>query len=70
MTTHAPVHLRWRSAGAAPGSKTVPDLDAVEARWETLQHQAPQMLDARRILLISTKQLKAAMVEGNEPEPG
>ena len=67
MTTPGPVHLRWRAAGAAPESEAFPDLDAaldaVEDRWETLRHQAPQILDARRILLITTEQLEAAMVE-------
>jgi hypothetical protein len=70
MTTQGPVHLRWRESGAAPETETFPDLDAaldaVEARWETLQHQAPQILDARRILLISTEQLQAAMVEDDD----
>lgn len=72
MTTQGPVHLRWRSAGAAPETETFPDLDAaldaVEDRWESLQHQAPQILDHRRILLISTEQLKAAMVEEEEED--
>ena len=67
MTTPGPVHLRWRAAGAAPETESFPDLDAaldaVEDRWETLRHQAPQILDARRILLITTEQLEAAMVE-------
>ncbi len=71
MTTQGPVHLRWRSAGAAPETETFADLDAaldaVEERWEELQHQAPQILDARRILLITTEQLHAAMVEEDEP---
>lgn len=72
MTTQGPVHLRWRSAGAAPETETFPDLDAaldaVEDRWEALQHQAPQILDARRILLITTEQLHAAMVEEGEED--
>ncbi|NMJ40771.1 hypothetical protein GWK16_05930 [Roseomonas sp. JC162] len=67
MSIQGPVHLRWRASGAAPETETFPDLDAafdaVEERWETLQHQAPQILDSRKILLISTEQLKAAMVE-------
>lgn len=71
MTTPGPVHLRWRSAGAAPETETFTDLDAaldaVEERWEELQHQAPQILDARRILLITTEQLHAAMIEEDEP---
>jgi hypothetical protein len=70
MTTQGPVYLRWRAGSAAPETETFLDLDAaldtVEARWETLQHQAPQILDARRILLISTDQLKAAMVEEDD----
>ncbi|MEO3474815.1 hypothetical protein AAFN86_23340 [Roseomonas sp. CAU 1739] len=74
MTTQGPVTLRWRAAGAAPQTETFSDLDAaldaVEDRWEELQHQAPQILDARRILLITTEQLQAAMVEGEEDEAG
>ena len=74
MTTPGPVHLRWRSAGAAPETEAFPDLDAaldaVEDRWEELQHQAPQILDARRILLITTEQLQAAMVEEEEDAAG
>ena len=74
MTTQGPVHLRWRDSGAAPETETFPDLDAaldaVEARWETLQHQAPQILDARKILLLSTEQLKDAMVEEDETPDG
>jgi len=70
MSTTGPVHLRWRAAGAAPETETFPDLDAaldaVEARWETLRDQAPQILDARKILLITTEQLLAAMVEEDE----
>ncbi len=72
MSTQGPVHLRWRASGAAPETETFPDLDAaldaVEERWETLQHQAPQILDHRKILLISTEQLKDAMVEEDEQE--
>ncbi len=73
MSSQGPVHLRWRTSGAAPETETFADLDAaldaVEARWEALQHQAPQILDHRKILLISTEQLKAAMVE-DEDEAG
>lgn len=72
MTTQGPVHLRWRASGAAPETETFPDLDAaldaVEERWETLQDQAPQILDHRKILLISTDQLKGAMVEEDGDE--
>ncbi|WP_198375115.1 hypothetical protein [Neoroseomonas rubea] len=74
MTTTGPVTLRWRGSSSAPETETFPDLDAaldaVEARWETLQDQAPQILDARKILLISTEQLKAAMVEEDETPDG
>ena len=74
MTTTGPVTLRWRGNGSAPETETFPDLDAaldaVEARWETLQHQAPQILDHRKILLISTDQLKGAMVEGEDEDNG
>jgi hypothetical protein len=72
MTIQGPVHLRWRGSRAAPEIETFADLDAaldaVEARWETLQHQAPQILDHRKILLISTEQLKAAMSEDEKEE--
>jgi hypothetical protein len=72
MTNQGPVHLRWRASGAAPETETFADLDAaldaVEERWEELQHQAPQILDHRRILLISTEQLKAAIIEDGEEE--
>ena len=74
MSNPGPVHLRWRASGAAPEIEAFPDLDAaldaVEKRWEELQHQAPQILDARKILLISTDQLKAAMIEEDEAEEG
>jgi len=72
MSSQGPVHLRWRASGAAPQTETFADLDAaldaVEARWEELQHQAPQILDHRKILLISTEQLKAAMVEEDDED--
>ena len=72
MTTQGPVLLRWRAAGAAPETETFADLDAaldaVEERWEELQRQAPQILDARRILLITTEQLQAAMIEGEDED--
>lgn len=72
MSSQGPVHLRWRASGAAPETETFADLDAaldaVEARWEDLQHQAPQILDHRKILLITTEQLKAAMVEEDDED--
>jgi hypothetical protein len=33
-------------------------LDAVEARWAELRDTAPQILDARRVLLLSTAELR------------
>ncbi|HEV7265015.1 MAG TPA: hypothetical protein VGN83_08875 [Falsiroseomonas sp.] len=58
-----PVYLRWRPTGApAPEMERFEDLDAaldaVEARWQTLRDQAPQILDVRRVLLLSTEQLR------------
>ena len=67
-----PVFLRWRAGGAAPSLESFRTLDealdAVEARWETLQHQAPQVLDARRVLLISTEDIRKAMEAEEEEE--
>ncbi len=67
-----PDHLRYRAAGPAPVVETFPDLDAaldaVEARWETLRHQAVQVLDPRKLLLLSTAELEE-MMKG-EPEAG
>jgi len=67
MSQTGPVYLRWRENGPAPSEEKFADLDAaldaVEARWEELQHQAPQILSAHRVLLISTEDLRQAMVE-------
>lgn len=67
MTTQGPVFLRWRAGRPAPEEErfeTADDaLDAAEARWESLQHQAPQLLDARRVLLLSTAELAAIVAE-------
>lgn len=67
MTTHGPVFLRWRAGRPAPEEErfeTADDaLDAAGARWESLQHQAPQLLDARRVLLLSTDELAAVVAE-------
>lgn len=69
MSTQGPVYLRWRAGRPLPEEarfETLDDaLDAVEARWSELQHQAPQLLDARRILLLSTAEL-VAMAEEEE----
>jgi hypothetical protein len=71
MADTGPVFLRRR-----PGSGPAPvlerfgtldaALDAVEARWQTLQHQVPQILDARRVLLLSTEDLHR-MMEAEAP---
>ena len=66
MSLQGPVYLRWRAGRPLPEEARFETLDAaldaVEARWAELQHQAPQLLDARRILLLSTAEL-AAMAE-------
>lgn len=69
-----PAYLRWRSgSGAAPELErfaTLDDaLDAVEARWETLQHQSPAVLDHRKVLVASTEDL-ARMMAGEDEESG
>jgi hypothetical protein len=62
-----PVFLRWRpgQSGLAPALERFDTLDAaldaVEARWEVLQHHAPQILDARRVLALSTDELRSMM---------
>jgi hypothetical protein len=64
MSSSGPVYLRWRPEGrATPELEKFDDLDAaldaLEARWPTLRDAAPQILDARRVLLLSTQQLQA-----------
>jgi len=71
MADTGPVFLRWR-----PGGRPAPvlerfdtldaALDAVEARWPALRHQVPQILDARRVLLFSTEDLRG-MTEEESP---
>ena len=71
MSDTGPVFLRWRD-----GNSPVPvleqfetldtALDATEARWQALQHQAPQILDRRRVLVLSTEELRS-MMEAEEP---
>lgn len=67
MSGTGPVYLRWREERPIPKEERFETLDAaldaVEARWETLQHQAPQILDARRILLLSTAELAGSMTD-------
>jgi hypothetical protein len=63
MSQTGPVYLRWRAAAApAPEVERFADLDtaldAVEARWTALRDQAPQILDARKVLLLSTEELR------------
>jgi hypothetical protein len=63
MSQSGPFFLRFRPAGMpAPELERFDDLDAaldvVEARWATLRDQAPQILDARRVLLLSTEELR------------
>ncbi|WP_270935659.1 hypothetical protein [Falsiroseomonas oryzae] len=63
MSQSGPVYLRWRPDGSpAPETERFEDLDAaldaLEARWATLRDQAPQVLDARRVLLLSTEELR------------
>lgn len=64
MAADGPVYLRWRSGRPAPAEESFETadeaLDAVAARWPLLPHQAPQLLDARRILMLSTAELGAA----------
>ena len=63
MTQSGPVYLRWRQASTpAPEIERFDDLDtaldAVEARWATLRDQVPQVLDQRKVLLLSTDELR------------
>jgi hypothetical protein len=63
MSQTGPVFLRWRPASMpAPELERFDDLDAaldaVEARWAELRGQAPQILDTRRVLLLSTEELR------------
>lgn len=70
-TTHqGPVFLRWRAGRPLPEEEQFPDLDAaldaVEARWDTLKDQVPQILDIRRVLLLSTAEILAMADEEEE----
>ncbi len=73
MSATGPFYLRSRQGdGPAPVLEqfaTLDDaLDAIEARWETLQHAVPQVLDGRKVLLVSTDEL-VRMMEAEEDEP-
>ena len=74
MSVQGPVYLRWRAGRPRPEEERFDTLDAaldaVEARWATLQHQAPQILDARRILLLSTAELMGMWEEAEAAEGG
>ena len=67
MADQGPIYLRWRAGRPMPEQEQFETLDAAldaaEARWETLQHQAAQILDARRVLVLSTAELAAIVVE-------
>jgi len=61
--SQGPFYLRWRAEQAPkPEMERFDDLDAaldvVEERWATLRDQAPQILDARKVLLLSTEELR------------
>jgi hypothetical protein len=61
--SQGPVFLRWRPAGSSAAEMERFDdldaaLDAVEARWATLRDLAPAVLDARKVLLLSTDELR------------
>lgn len=73
MSDAGPVYLLWRAGGAKPAEERFATLDAAldaaEARWETLQHQAPRVMDRRRVLLASTEELRHAVgPEDAEPD--
>ncbi len=72
MSQTGHVYLRWRPEGMpAPEVERFDDLDAaldaVEARWATLRDQAPAILDARKVLLLSTAELAG---EFDAPQEG
>ncbi len=70
MSVQGPVYLRWRTGRPWPEEERFDTLDAaldaVEARWAALQHRAPQILDARRVLLLSTAELTGMWEEAAE----
>jgi hypothetical protein len=73
-TVTGPVFLRFRPAGrAAPELEKFDDidvaLDAVEARWTELRDAAPQILDQRKVLLLSTEQLQGEFDAPAEKAP-
>jgi hypothetical protein len=74
MSVQGPVYLRWRAGRPRPEEERFDTLDAaldaVEARWAALQHRAPQILDARRVLLLSTAELTGMWEEAETAEGG
>ncbi|MGG5811048.1 hypothetical protein [Falsiroseomonas sp. CW058] len=67
MSAQGPVTLRWRGERPLPEEEGFASLDAaldaVVARWAVLRDQAPQILDARRVLVASTAELEAIAEE-------
>ena len=72
MSDKAPAYLRWHTGGVAPETERFASLDAaldaVEARWETLRDQAPQVLDHRKVLVASTDDLVRMMAADDTEE--
>jgi hypothetical protein len=71
--SQGPFYLRWRVENAAkPELERFDDLDAaldaVEERWPTLRNQAPQILDARKVLLLSTEELRGEFDAAKQDE--
>lgn len=63
MSGTGPFFLRWRPDGAVKPLleqfATLDDaLDAAESRWETLRNQAPQLLDGRQVLIVTTEEMR------------
>ena len=75
MSTKGPVTLRWRGDRVAHEEERFEDLDAaldaVVARWAEIGDRAPQILDMRRVLAVSTAELVAiAEEELAQPKEG
>jgi hypothetical protein len=75
MGTKGPVTLRWRGDRVAHEEERFEDLDAaldaVVARWAEIGDRAPQILDMRRVLAVSTAELVAiAEEELAQPKEG
>ncbi len=75
MAAKGPVFLRWRGERVAHEEERFEDLDAAldatVARWSEIGERAPQILDARRVLAVSTAELLAiAEEELAQPKEG